>query len=332
MKKFLIKLLIYCIVFTAFPAMICAVADPYNVMHPLSIRNNGVEPNKNYIKMTYILNNPEKFDSFVFGSSRVGNIHVENIPGERCYNMTYSYGSPDQHLDNIRTFVENKVIPERIYIGVDSLSYTTDPSDSMVGYRMPYEYLTENPLVFLKTYLDPAVVGRAVISVEKKTDESAEAYSECFYEYGWNKDYNYKTSYDFSNVKPFIGKSMRINETLDNIAEIVKICNENGIDLVIFTNPLHPSSYEASLELDYLYFLGELAKITPYYNFSGYNDIVTDNSNFIDNSHYTAEVSDMLIECMCNGKKYDGLYEQGFGMYVTEDNADDFIALLEGQI
>ena len=33
-----------------------------------------------------------------------------------------------------------------------------------------------------------------------------------------------------------------------------------------------------------------------------------------------------------NGKKYDGLYEQGFGQYVTADNADEFISLLESQI
>ena len=332
MKKFLIKLLIYCVIFTAVPAIICASVDPYNVMHPLSIRENGVEPNKNYIKMTYILENPEKFDSFIFGSSRVGNFHVENIADERCYNMTYSYGSPDQHLDNIKTFVANGVLPKKIYIGVDSLSYTSDPSEAMTGFRMPYEYLTENPLAFMKTYLDPAVVGRAILTVEKTSAESADAYAERFYEYGWNRDYNYKTSYDFSNAKPDIGRAMRMDEILLDIAEIVRICEENGIELVIFTNPMHPVTYEESLGRDYLVFLRRLADITPYYNFSGYNDITTDNKNFIDNSHYTAEVSDMLIECMCNGKKYDGLYEQGFGQYITKDNADDFIALLESQI
>lgn len=332
MKKFLIKLLIYCVIFTAVPAIICASVDPYNVMHPLSIRENGVEPNKNYIKMTYILENPEKFDSFIFGSSRVGNFHVENIPDERCYNMTYSYGSPDQHLDNIKTFVANGVLPKKIYIGVDSLSYTSDPSEAMTGFRMPYEYLTENPLAFMKTYLDPAVVGRAILTVEKTSAESADAYAERFYEYGWNRDYNYKTSYDFSNAKPDIGRAMRMDEILLDIAEIVRICEENGIELVIFTNPMHPVTYEESLDRDYLVFLRRLADITPYYNFSGYNDITTDNKNFIDSSHYTAEVSDMLIECMCNGEKYDGLYEQGFGQYITKDNADDFIDLLESQI
>ncbi len=332
MKKFLIKLLIYCIIFTLVPAAVCAVGDPYNVMHPLSIRQNGVEPNKNYIKMTYILNNPEKFDSFVFGSSRVGNIHVENIPDEHCYNMTYSYGAPEQHLANIKTFVENGITPKRIYIGIDSLSYTADPSENMIGYRLPYEYLTENPFVFLKTYLDPAVVGRAILTVRKTDKEAAEAYAHRFYEYGWNRDYNYKTTYDFSKAEPEIGRMMRIEETLEDISEIVKICNDNRIELVIFTNPMYSVTYEASLDTSYLEFLRKLADITPYYNFSSYNGITTDSKNYIDSSHYTAEVSDMLIECMCNGKRYDGLYEQGFGQYVTAENADSFIELLESQI
>ncbi len=331
MKKFIAIILVYCLVFAVIPASVCVYIDPYNVMHPLDMRSNGVEPNKNFIKMTYILENPDKFDSFVFGSSRVGNIHVENIPDSHCYNMTYSNGLPKEHLDNIRTFVENGIIPKKIYLGIDSLSYTSDPSENLIGYRMPYEYLTENYLEFFKNYLDPAVVGRAAFEVMSK-DTAKEKDNTRFYEYGWNSDYNKKTKYDFKNAEPSIGKVMRMEETLSEVKEIVKICKENGIELAVFTNPMYSVTYKASLEREYMTFLEKLAEITPYYNFSGYNDITLSSANFIDSSHYTAEVSDMLIDCMCKGKVDEKLYTQGFGWRVTEENADELIEILKSQI
>lgn len=331
MKKFIAIILAYCLVFAVIPAAFCVYVDPYNVMHPLDMRTTGVEPNKNFIKMTYILKNPDKFDSFVFGSSRVGNIHVENIPDEHCYNMTYSNGLPKEHLDNIKTFVKNGIIPKKIYLGVDSLSYTSDPADNLVGYRLPYEYLTENSLEFLKNYLDPAVVGRAALQVMSKSD-TKEKDNTRFYEYGWNSDYNKKTKYDFKNAEASIGQVMRMEETLAEIEEIVRVCKENSIELIVFTNPMYSVTYEASLERDYLVFLEKLAEITDYYNFSGYNEITVSPKNFIDSSHYTAEVSDMLIDCMCRNKVYDKLYSQGFGWKVTKDNADELIAILESQI
>lgn len=40
-----------------------------------------LEPNKNYLKTKYIIENINKYDSFIFGSSRVGNIPTEIIKG-----------------------------------------------------------------------------------------------------------------------------------------------------------------------------------------------------------------------------------------------------------
>ena len=37
------------------------------------------EPNQHYLKVKYVLNYPDKYDSFLFGSSRVGKIDVNKI-------------------------------------------------------------------------------------------------------------------------------------------------------------------------------------------------------------------------------------------------------------
>lgn len=156
MKKFLLKVSIFA-AFAFFVQVITPVyVDPFNVFHWEHIRDNGIEPNKNYVKMKYILANPEKFDSFLFGSSRVAAIHTENITGEKCYNMTISTGLPGWHLLNIKTLFRNGIIPKKIYIGVDTVSYTGDYElQSNEPMRCPYEYLDDDIMRFARLYFAP---------------------------------------------------------------------------------------------------------------------------------------------------------------------------------
>lgn len=285
--------------------------------------------------MKYILNNPDKFDSYIFGSSRVGNIHGDQMWWEKVYNMTYSEATPKETLDNLKTFIKNGIYPHVIYLGVDSLSYTTDPSNHLNDpMSATYELSLEKPISFWKLYLDPATVYESYVTVisKHKSDDLA-AYR--FYEYGWNSDYfdpsndQYKSHYDFNNVTPSIGTSYRLEETLDEIKQIKELCDEFGIELVLFTNPMHYITYEESLNHNYYEFLRGLAEITEFCNFSGYNGITTNNDNFIDNSHYNAEVSDMVKECITFRAYYEYLYEEGFGFWVNKDNIEYFIETLE---
>ena len=116
MKRFIRKILLFITFCVLLTSVVCIGIDPYNVFHYKKIRDNGVEPNKNFIKMAYILDNPDKFDSFIFGSSRVGAIHGEKIKNARCYNMTYSMGLPGEHLANLKTMIKNGITPKNIYI------------------------------------------------------------------------------------------------------------------------------------------------------------------------------------------------------------------------
>ena len=79
MKTFLKKIAPFILFILTLEIAVPILVDPYNVFHWKRIRDNGVEPNSNYIKMQYILHNPDKFDSFLFGSSRTGFIDVEKF-------------------------------------------------------------------------------------------------------------------------------------------------------------------------------------------------------------------------------------------------------------
>lgn len=310
-----------------FSVGVSAFIDPYNVFHWKNIRDNGVEPNKNYIKMKYVLTNPEKFDSFLFGSSRVGSIHVEKIADRKCYNMTYSSGTPKEHLQNTQTLFEQGIYPKTIYIGIDSLSYTEDVSEhDESGIRASYEYL-QNPFSFIGIYANLSSVMQAIpIVIENQKQDN---FSTVFYEYGWWFNYEQvgDTEWEDEDV-PVLGDCDRMNQTLEEMQQIVTLCEENNVELIVFTNPMYQVTYEASEEDGYLDFLKKLATITDYYNFSGLNDITMDKNNYIDTSHYCAEVGDQMIACMNGGYVSPDLQEQGFGVYVTKDNIDEIIDIL----
>lgn len=326
MKRFIKKVIFFllvCLFITIIPPLII---DPYNVFHWADIRNNGIEPNKNYIKTQYILHNPNKYDGFLFGSSRVGAIHVDKINDKKIYNMTYSSGTPAEHLESLKTFIEGGVNIDIVYMGIDSFSYTESPTKHYVqALRCPYEYIQNNPIEFIKLYLNPTL---AVQSLETIVNSQGIDGYEVFYHYGWWCDYDRQTSIDWATASPSIGVSDLIPDTLQDIKEITDLCKKNNIELVVFTNPMYETTYLASLERDYLYFLDSLAQITNYYNFSGINSVTTNTDNFIDTSHYNAYIGDMIINTLYNNIVYDELYEQGFGWYVTSDNVNELIEIL----
>lgn len=317
MRKFVKTVLIY---FVIAVAIICGIAfciDPYNVLHWKNIRNNGVEPNKNYIKTRYLIENPDKFDSYILGSSRVGAIHTEKITGERVYNLTYSEGTPTEQFETIKCLIDSGVNIKNIYIGVDSLSYTLDAYFHRgTGMHSTYMEL-KNPIKFLETYFNP---NTNIAALETIRENSEIAGFDSFYEYGWDFDYGLGYKEDWEYSVPSIGTSYRFYETLDEISQIKSLCEANGIGLILWTNPMYITTYEESVNQGYLFFLEELAKITGFYNFSGINDITTDYRNYLDSSHYNAEVGDMMIDVIWSKKQFDGLYEQGFGVYVDKSN------------
>ncbi|MBR5422236.1 MAG: hypothetical protein IK115_13930 [Lachnospiraceae bacterium] len=334
MAKFLIQVLIWGAFCFAFSFAFTYAVDPYNVFHVRDIRDNGVEPNKNYIKMSYVLSQPERFDSFVFGASRVGAIHVEKFEGERCYNMTYSAAMVWENLENVRTMLAAGMKIRKIYIGVDSTSYTADAEgreeDPM---RIPYESAKRDPLHFLYLELDTARTLRSFDTILKH--QPREGFAEDFYAYGWS------IPYDQPGITPDVpvpyelvmGNAAdpreQMEHTLSALEELTALCEKEGIELVVFVQPMPAAAYVYSHELYFREFLERLATITPYYNFSGFNDVTVDYGNYVDFSHYGAQTGDLVIACLQGEPVDEVLYSQGFGWYVTEDNIAELLEVLD---
>lgn len=337
MNKEILKFIKKCILFFAIICILFVPAgvfiDPYNVFHTSELRNNGVEPNKSFIKLKNVINNPNDHDSFLFGSSRVGFMDVSIMNDGTYYDMMSSEALPAEHLECLKVMISRGIIPKNVTIGVDDISYFVDPEmHDNVLYRKLYPWngrFTEKAGFYLR-YLDPITIIESLEVIRDHKIVDAD-YSKRLLTTG-TENLDIVPSFNPKNEKPYWSDYYYPREEVfDELQEIVDLCNEYDIKLRVFTNPVYGHTYKKDIENGYLVFLKRLSDITPYYNFSGFNDVTLDNRYYYENSHYCTQVGNAILETMYNDWSDERLLSQGFGMYVNSENVDELIELLEEQ-
>lgn len=338
MKKFLIKLVIFAIILFAIFAPVNVVIDPYNIFHYDHPVNNGVEPNKNFIKTKYILNNKDKFDSLVFGSSRAGFMDVEMISDGKYYDMASSEAVPYEHVNTLKVLIKNGFIPKNILVMVDDISCFVDPKmhETML-FRVPYPTggLVSH-LEFYSKYCDLITTYQAIDTIRSHEDTDPD-FADRFRRTGTER-LDILPAFDGTDGAGHesVGYwadyySFRLEDAIKDIKELKEICDNYGINMKVVTNPLYYKTYARDVENGYLDFLYELAGVTDYYNFSSFSNVTTANNHYYETSHFTPEIGRAIIEIAYNDFDDPFLRDQGFGVYVTKDNRDEFINKLKNQ-
>lgn len=332
-KKFLLKCCAFFLILTFIFVPFSYFTDPYNVFHADHPVDNGVEPNKNYIKPRHVMKNPDMYDSFLFGSSRVGFLDVSMMNDGTYYDMMASEGLPAEHLQILKEFIKRGIVPKNVVIGVDDISYFVDPSthDNVLYRKMyPFDGTITDQMAFFLRYIDPVTTVRSLKTIQNH-EKNEDGFEKRLLTTG-TENLDIVSQFDEKNNFPYWADYyMPRDEVFDEIQQIIDLCDENNIHLTFFTNPLFGQTYTKDIENGYLVFLDKLADITDFYNFSGYNDMTMDTANYYENSHYTRAIGDKMIEVMFENKTEDHLLEQGFGYYVTKENKEDFLQILNEQ-
>lgn len=285
------------------------------------------EPTESYIKAKFICDNPDKYDAFCFGSSRVGNIDVRKIPGDyRYYNMTYSEGVPQEWLEDIQLFLEHGVKIRQLILGLDDFSFRVNPvehthQELRLRYKGKFEFEKIASLYLKK----PSFSGY------KESEETGSLYD--IYNTG-NVIHEYPDKLVEDDVAKHISDEKflfpkhytgnRIKETMDVMHSIKQICDDNNIDLIVFINPIHRITYLDTDFEEFVSFKQQLATIVKYYDFAWINDVTSNNYYYYETSHYRPIVGDMII----NNIFYKKPFDEKIVRYVTEDNVDEHIVFL----
>lgn len=333
MKKYLIKLSVFAAIVLGIIISVSVAVDPYNVFHYKYPVDNGIEANKNFIKTKYILSNPDEFDSLIFGSSRAGFVDVTQLNDGKYYNLCSSEAVPAEHLHLLKVLKKNGFVPENVLVFMDDISCFVDPAthENML-YRVPYPSggLISH-LKFYAKYCDLITISES-LDVIRNYGNGDPGYTERYRENG-SERLDHVSTFDGTNQPGFWSDyfELRLEECIAEIQELVDFCEENDIELRIVTNPLYYKTYAIGVENGYLDFLAALADVTEYYNFSGYSDVTTYDGNYYETSHFTAEVTRMMMDAVYHDWSDEALLSQGFGVKVTQENKDEVMNLLRGQ-
>ncbi|MDP3266146.1 MAG: hypothetical protein Q8M39_04890 [Sulfuricurvum sp.] len=278
--------------------------DTYSVLHPENTSFTD-EPNRNFIKVEYILAHPKKYNGFIFGSSRVSALLPSHVKGANFYNMTYSEGIPHEHLLNLRLFIKHGVKIKKLLLGLDDFSYQVSFA------KHQQQWLTKaHPLAtetswfsFYKFYFfhlltqqDKRQFIKKIVAHDNLIDWDIIG-QEKFYQTFFYNGSNFCDD-DPKYLKPTHYSGNTKLETLEDIKNIVTLCKQHHIELTVFINPIHHTTYQDTNKQLLEEFKSSLAKITHYYDFSGPNTTTQNNHNFIDTSHYTITVGDQILNRM----------------------------------
>ncbi len=316
MKYFIKRLIIFIIPFVFFLfgiALYNIWLDPFGVINA-NMAQQKTEPNQHYLKIKYCIDNPQKFNSFLFGSSRVGKIDVTKIPdSNKWYNFTYSEAIPAETLEDLKTLLNNKVKIKKILIGLDEISYLISPeSHESESLRKSYKNRIDPYLYYL--FLKPSY--SMYLSI--KNADSSKFYSEGTYKVIYNSGSfppNKKDIYIEKNTKIHESDSIfnmpywsplykeRINKSIKEINEIDMLCKTNKIEVVYFINPIYEVTYTEAVSHNFLSFIKKLSSTITFYDFSGINAITSNRLNFYETSHYRPLVGDKIIQRIFNSEK-----------------------------
>ncbi len=286
--------------------------DPFGVIKG-NMALQKTEPNQHYLKIRYILNNPQKYNSFLFGASRVGKIDVTKIPDSNSwYNFAYSEAIPFETLEDLKLLLRNNIQIKRILIGLDETSYMVSPEmHKKQSLRQPYKNLFSTYLyyLFLKPdytlyrnikYADTArFYSKGAYEIVYKTGNFPPNKKDIFIEN--NKDLHIRDSIFNKPYWKYYYKE-RIDKTINEIYEIKKICELNKIEVIFFLNPIYKETYLKAISNCYFNFVKKLSSIIQFYDFSGLNEITTNNLNYYENSHYRTFVGDKILNNIFNSK------------------------------
>jgi hypothetical protein len=122
------------------------------------------------------------------------------------------------------------------------------------------------------------------------------------------------------------------NDAFNDFRSIIETCKQNNIEVKVFISPAHATEWEAirvaGLWPTFEEWKRELVKITPVWDFSGYNSITTEAissemENYLDSSHYSPAVGNLVLNRLYNYQHES--VPADFGIWITPQNVETHI-------
>lgn len=316
--------------------------DTYGVRLSLFSLNKKTEQikcmediNQHIFNPEFVFRNPYRFDSFLFGSSRIAVIDPGKIGAGKFYNMSYSQGLPAEHLLMVKAFLQKGIKIKSVVVGLDEFSFTVSPqAHKNELLRIMHPYITGNnlPNIFFTYYfrtpkLFELANGRKLLFNDGQEEKFI--LDEKGLNLFWIKKEKQlkllgKPLFTNDTIKssPNIFNAKLVDEAFTQIEELILLARKNNFSLIFFFNPLNNKLYTEYANSLFPVKL-RLALLTDFYDFSGLNSITLNNFNYYEESHYRYLVGDMIVKRIFGYGNIN--VPEDFGVLVTKENVKEHI-------
>ncbi len=347
-KRYVTGTVLLTFLFVFLVGVINYVIDPYYIFHSNFLKVNEYI-NERYNKIEYLKNAHNKYNSYIFGSSRASCLVNEDfekyIKNSRFYNMTMSVATLSEEDKILRYMINNRYKIKNIILSVDmdiNLHYTFHNNDYL---RYNHYLITkESPVLFYYRYLSAfsykVMWDKIKVNLGKK-----EKTPHAFYDLENSGRFFFKTEEEKIAKDP-IGyikslKELNINkvsrtiilkeeifkQNMNAFRDIVSLCKKHNINLIVL---IPPHNYNIMNKMDiksYFTLLKEMAKIYPFWDFSGYNKVTENNRYFYESTHFRPLVSPWIAQ-----RIFENRGIEGFGEYVDFKNIENYLKKKEKEI
>jgi len=322
------------------------IIDPYGIFETHFLKYT-FQQNERFIKIEHLKKEHHNFNGYIFGSSRIGGLPPEllnkYIDGASFYNMYGSGANQWDTLKHLEYMLRNKYTIKHVYLQLD-LEPDFGPSNKNLLKIHP-EVVNENLIQFYfhNLVLFPYSDFKKTIKNNLNANNTAL--------YNWNdgsysrpelekkikenhtKYINKVSDFHKTNLRKKVFSKQDREQIVQNIAailKIIKLSKENNFKLYLFTSPLNQHKLD-TINIDmYLYYLSELAKITNFWDFGGYNKITTDDKLYYEASHYRPIVNEIIVKSIFKGSKANE--NNDFGVYVHSGNFSRHLSNIQHQM
>jgi hypothetical protein len=333
-KKWITALFLNIIVFYIVLSLsINYVIDIEHFFHLKETYQGKISGNIRFGKIEYLEKNYKQYNSFIIGGSRAGIIEgkvpEKYLPNTKFYNLSITSNTIDESYRTIN-YIADKYIVKNIILQISTNDLLQ--SDKKVD-RLHYKISGENKTLFYLKHLFSPDISKLVTFYEIRKNPGAYIYRPCHSDGSWDytlieaslksKKVQSKKRFNTSEAKRI--KNIDFSPYLNSLPLIKKKCLQKDINLLIFFVPENHNYLDQFDRKLFLDFLKKVSTIVEFWNFSGYNSITLNDTNYYDYFHFRYFISDLIVKRIFNDTTS---VPSDFGVYVTEKNIDSHISLL----
>jgi len=310
------------------------IVDPFNIFKT-QLFKYPFQMNERFVKIEFLEKNNHKFNGYLFGSSRIGttepSILEKYIPHSKFYNFTLSSANMYDYMLHLEYFVKRKYPIKVLYLQLDI--------NNMMYYgRNQSDYLSKiHPFVLnesLFAYYIKYLTGFFPFNIKGKVSTNYNYEKTVTYNINngtWHEDNKelavandcksyVKSIKGFNHHHTAAFTYRKRKENIYALGKIVNICKKNNIKLYVFTTPHNHNMMDMFYAKDYVDYLHDIANITDFYNFSGYNSITKNDCNYYEVSHYRPMIGELIAARIFNDTNIS--LPNDFGIWITKENID----------